>query len=148
MKRLVLLSGLTLAMLPVAWAQDKPTSDEQVIRKIENEWAAALVHDDTAATDRITTEDWHLVTPDGSVQTREQANADLKSGTLKFESFRLDDLKIRVYGDTAVVIGLETEKSSYKGKDESGQYRFTDVFIKRDGKWRAVSSHIAKVTGP
>jgi hypothetical protein len=43
------------------------------------------------------------------------------------------------------VSGLETEKSKYDGKDSSGQYRFTDVFVKQGGAWKAVSTHVSKV---
>jgi hypothetical protein len=46
------------------------------------------------------------------------------------------------------VHGLDTEKSSYKGKDTSGQYRFTDVFVKRNGLWHAVATHASKVAKP
>ncbi len=52
---------------------------------------------------------------------------------------------MRAYGDTAVVHGLETEKSSYKGKDTSGQYRFTDVFVKRNGRWQAIATQVTRV---
>ena len=62
------------------------------------------------------------------------------------ELFHLDDLKVRVYGDTAIVFGLETEKSTIHGKDMSGQHRFTDVFVKRDGRWQAVASHLSRVS--
>jgi hypothetical protein len=53
---------------------------------------------------------------------------------------------VRVYGDTAIASGLGTEKSTYKGKDTSGQYRYTDVFVKRNGTWQAVATHGSKVT--
>jgi hypothetical protein len=46
----------------------------------------------------------------------------------------------------AIVLGLETEKSMIHGKDMSGQYRFTDVFVKRDGRWQAVASHASRVS--
>jgi ketosteroid isomerase-like protein len=52
---------------------------------------------------------------------------------------------VHVDGDTAVVFGLETEKSTYKGADSSGQYRFTDVFVKRNGVWKAIATHVTKV---
>ena len=79
------------------------------------------------------------------MQTRAEANAELKSGAMTFESFKLDDLKVRVIGDTAVVHGLDTEKTTYKGKDVSGQIRFTDIFVKRDGKWLCVATPASKV---
>jgi ketosteroid isomerase-like protein len=55
------------------------------------------------------------------------------------------DLKVKVYGDTAIVSGQTTDKGKYKGQDISGTYRFTDVFVKRDGKWMAVSTHVTPV---
>lgn len=79
------------------------------------------------------------------VSNKAQGLADLKSGAAKIDSFVLGELKVRVYGDTAVVNGTDTEKSSYKGKDTSGQYSWTDVFVKQGGAWKAVNSHVTKV---
>src|SRR6266496_4430480 len=62
-----------------------------------------------AAIDRIVARDWMLTDPEGALITKGQADADLNSGALKFESFKLDAMTVRVYGDTAVVHGLETE---------------------------------------
>jgi ketosteroid isomerase-like protein len=153
MKRLLLViaaSVVTLA-LPAdpAHAQErKQNRIEQAITKLENDWAEALLKGDQAAIDRIVAPEWTLVGPDGKVQSKAQADSDLKAGTVKFESFKLNDLKVSVFKNTAVAQGLETEKSSYKGKDTSGQYRFTDVFIKRDGRWQAVATQITRVEAP
>jgi hypothetical protein len=49
-------------------------------------------------------------------------------------------MKVRIFGDVAVVTGSDDEKSSYKGKDTSGHYVWIDVFVKRKGKWQAVAS--------
>jgi len=49
-------------------------------------------------------------------------------------------MKVRVFGDTAVVTGSDDEKSSYKSKDTSGHYLWSDVFVKREGRWQAVAS--------
>jgi ketosteroid isomerase-like protein len=83
---------------------------------------------------------------DGQVVKKAQSLAELKSGAYKVESLSLSDMKALVLGETAVVLGVATEKSSNKGKDTSGQYRWTDVFKKRDGRWQCVSSHNNKVT--
>ena len=126
-------------------AADDKSKDEEAIKKIEHEWADALVKKDQAVIDRIESPDWMLSDPEGNLVAKAKADADLKSGTVTFESFHTDDLKVRVFGDTAVAYGLETEKSKYQGQDTSGQYRFTDVFIKRDGRWQAISTHISRV---
>jgi ketosteroid isomerase-like protein len=120
-------------------------SVEKIISQMEDDWGAALVNADTATIDRIEAPDWTLTDENGNLLTKAQTDAELKAGDYKATSFKNDEVKVRVYGDTAIVSGLETEKSTYKGKESSGQYRFTDVFIKRDGVWKAVASHESKV---
>lgn len=146
MKRTVLAVILTIVPA-VVWAEakSKPNADEQALIQMENEWAVALAKPDVAMFDRLTAPEWTMVDPAGVVNTKAQVLADFKSGVMKFESYKLDDLKVRVFGDTAIVHGLDTEKSSFKGKDTSGQYRFTDVFVKRDGRWLCVATHISAV---
>ena len=62
------------------------------------------------------------------------------SGENKVESQTLGEMKVRVFGDVAIVTGSDDEKSSFKGKDISGHYVWTDVFVKRNGQWQAVAS--------
>jgi hypothetical protein len=156
MKRLVSF-GLMLVALSVAFAQDGSKkkqkksaagADEQALTKIEEDWGNALVKVDFDTINRIVSPDWILSTPDGKQQTKAQTDADLKSGKIKFESFKINELKVRVYGNAAVVFGLTTEKLTMDGKDMSGQNRFTDTFIKRDGKWQCVATHVTAVPPP
>lgn len=148
MKRLVSL-GLFLAVASLAYVQaaSSPASsaDEKAVAKLEQDWAVALVKKDLATIDAITSPDWVVTLPDGTMVTKAQFDSDLKSGVVVFTEFKVEDLKVKVYGDTAVAFGLETEKSTYKGSDMSGQYRFTDVFTKRNGKWTCVATHVSKV---
>lgn len=146
MYRILALLVAALAACSLGFAASSSTdSDEQALTQIESDWATALTKVDFTVIDRVTAPDWMLTTPDGMLLTKAQADADLKSGTVKFQSFKTDELKVRVNGDTAVVFGLETEKSSYKGEDMSAQYRFTDVFVKRGGKWVCLATHSSKV---
>lgn len=152
MKQIIAVTLLVLATVLFTTTQS-PAADtkvddravQQVITQIEHDWGKALVKRDQAVIDRITAPDWTMTAPDGFLQTKAEVDAEMKSGAVKFESFKIEELKVRVYGDTAIVHGLETEKSSYKGKDISGQYRFTDVFMKRDGQWRALATHVTRV---
>jgi ketosteroid isomerase-like protein len=56
-----------------------------------------------------------------------------------------DDMKVRVYGDEAVVTGRNTTKGQFKGRDISGQYRWTDTWAKRNGRWQCVAEHDSKI---
>ena len=123
-------------------------SVEDTLIQVEHDWGNALLKADVAAWSRFLGDDWVLTYSDGSLVTKPMALADLKEGALRIESFRLDDMKVRVYGDTAVVTGQITEKSKFRDKDTSGVRRFTDVFVKRDGRWQAVASHESDVSAP
>ncbi len=109
--------------------------------QIEHDWGDALLKQDAAAFGRCLGDDWTLTTSEGAVITKPIALADVGRGELRIKSFRLGEVKVRVYGDAAVVIGLIDEKSTLRGVDTSGRRRFTDVFVKRDGRWQAVASH-------
>src|SRR2546428_5303109 len=105
---LLILSALSLLVLP---AQAKPKNDqeaEQAITKFEQEWADAYVKADTAALGRIEAEDYVLIDPEGKLLSKADDMRDVKSGDFKVETFKVDNLKVRFYGKTAVVTGIAT----------------------------------------
>jgi ketosteroid isomerase-like protein len=146
MKRFVTFGGaallLAISSLPARGADTKGV--EKAIIQMEKDWTEAGIKKDAAAFDRIVADDWISVDFEGNVVNKAAAIADLKSGASSSASVDLGELKVRVYGDTAIVIGSDTEKSTYKGKDSSGHYVWTDVFVKRNGRWQAVSSQSVK----
>jgi ketosteroid isomerase-like protein/quercetin dioxygenase-like cupin family protein len=139
------LRGLVVEVKEPAPAPDPVTTS---ILQMEREWAAALVAADIGKIDNIVADDWVLTDPMGQRVSRKDANEELRSGALKFDSTTHSDLKVSVYGDTAVVSGRSKDKGTYKGMDIGGDYAFTDVFVKRDGRWRAVSTHVTRVAQP
>lgn len=112
---------------------------EQALMQMERDWTEAGLKKDAATLGKILADDWVGQGPTG-IATKAEALADLKSGDNKLDSITLGDMKVRVFGDTAVVAGSDDEKSSYKGKDTSGHYTWTDVFVKRQGRWQAAAS--------
>lgn len=82
---------------------------------------------------------------DGVTYNKAQEIANAMAPDSRTQSFVQSDLKVHVYGDVAVVTGLNTIKATFKGADVSGAYRVTDVFVKRDGRWQVVASQGAKV---
>jgi ketosteroid isomerase-like protein len=146
MKRILAVAVLvvvatSLALGQMADKQEKKGKGgtEQALMQMERDWTEAALKKDAAALDKILADDWVGQGPTG-VATKAEALADLKSGDNKIESETLGDMKVRVFGDTAVVTGSDDEKSSYKGKDTSGHYLWTDVFVKRQGRWQAAAS--------
>jgi ketosteroid isomerase-like protein len=138
---------LVFAVASIAQTPAQPTSGsvEQELIKLEQDWAIAGVKSDVAFLDRILAEDWVFTDPEGVVWTKTQSQAALKSGEDIITSAVNDDMKVRVYGDTAVVTGRWTGKETLKGKDIGGQSRWTDTWIKKAGRWQCVATHASKI---
>lgn len=152
MKGILAALVLVLAVSCQAFAQAKPAapaksaSVEQELIKLENDWNNAEVKRDVAALSRILADDWTVADPEGTIVNKAQDLAEIKSGESVTTSAVADEMKVRVYGDAAVVVGRNTVKEQYKGKDFSGQYRFTDTWVKKDGRWQCVATAATKIT--
>ena len=147
MKNVLAIAFFCLFSLSLAVGQQasKTSSVEDQVKKQEQNWAQATVKEGAAAVDQYEADDIIDTDPGGRVTDKTQDKTDLSSGDLKFQSIELSELKVHVYGDTAVAAGTSTVKGTYKGQDISGKYRFTDVWVKRSGKWHAVASQSTKL---
>lgn len=114
-------------------------AEEQALMQIERDWAAAMVKRDVAALDRILAKEW-AENADGEVMTRAQGLAALKSGAFKLEWVNLHDLSVHVFGDVAIATMAVDIKGTFMGKPVPPSQRSTDFFVKRDGRWQAVST--------
>lgn len=114
-------------------------AEEQAVIQIEREWAAAMVKRDVAALDRILATEW-VENADGEVMTRAQALAALTSGGFKLESVNLHGLSVHIFGDAAIATMAATIKGTFMGQPVPPSQRSTDFFVKRDGRWQAVST--------
>jgi ketosteroid isomerase-like protein len=158
MKRMLLIPILALVALALALGQE-PTEKkspgkgkgagsgtiEQQIKDLEKQWTDAELKHDAAALEPILADDIVEIGTWG-LQSKAEDLADLKSGEPKLESMSVEDMKVRVFGNAVVVNGHYTEKGTYKGKDISGEGRFTDVFTKRQGRWQCVSTQMTPIT--
>ena len=129
----------TVTLIVVGQTSTSPNPDEDSVRKIEDEFAAAYGRNDADALDRLWAADYTFVNPAGQVLTKAQRLAMLRSGELKIEGYSRDEENIRVYGTTAVVTYRSTVKAQRNGTDISSQRRVITVLVKRDGRWQAVA---------
>ena len=142
MNRIVFAVSLVVLVFGVAiLAQTQSENPEQELIKLEKEWGEAEVRRDIAFFERILADEYMFTNPEGAVWTKAQYIANLKSGDLMVLSSVLDEIKVRVYGDSAVCFGRATGRAQLKGKDVSSQYRFTDTWVKRAGRWQCVADH-------
>jgi ketosteroid isomerase-like protein len=150
MKRISIAVSMAVLVFAVALQAQTPVqtqteSVEQELITLENEWADAWVKRDVAFFDRIIADDYTWTSPWGDVWTKAQDLALVKSGETVIKSWVLADMKVRVYGDTAVVTGRNTIKETYKGEDVSGQNRWTHTWVKRAGRWHCVAAHSSEI---
>ena len=120
---------------------------EQELMQLEKESAAAAVKGDTTFLDRHTAANYVGTDPVGGVGDRATMMAGAKAGDPKFEALDLDEMSVRMAGtEAAVVTGRATVKGKLKsGMDISGQYRFTDVWVKQEGRWQLMTWQATKI---
>ena len=118
---------------------------EQTLMKLERDALAALLKRDIAGFGRIFSDEAVIITPDGTPQTKSQLLADVKSGDLVIASSAISEMKVRAYGDSAVVTYVTVDKGKYKGQDISGRYRWTDVFVRSGGTWQIVAGQGTRI---
>ena len=139
---LCLLCSVLSAAVTVQAQQTNTNSDaaiSETLQAMEHDWLNAEKNHDTAAFEKIVADDWIAIGPDGKSQTKAQRAAEIKAAHI------MGDMKVRLFGDTAVVTGTDDEIIMEAGKKSSDHYAWTDVFVKRNGKWLAVASQTAQI---
>jgi Domain of unknown function (DUF4440) len=114
--------------------------EEQAIIELKHRTNDAVVRRDFAEIRRAEGEDFIVTYPDGHLGTREEQIADWETGKVKIVSATADDLTVRLYGHTAILLGRDKITAQIGEQSISGAYRFTDVLLKRKGEWQFVAS--------
>ena len=119
----------------------------QTVQKLERAWLDAYEQHDAKAMDAIVADDFSITFPNGSIQTKPQIMASLNRSrpagapTMKF---RTEEVRARVYGDTVILTGRVITEIQREGQANSTeQQRYTDTYVKRNGRWQVVASHLS-----
>jgi ketosteroid isomerase-like protein len=126
---------------------DEPAPENQVAALSEQHRLAAI-KGDTKALDAVLADDWVVVGPTGAVETKRQQEEKIKDKSLVFEAIDPKEVKVRVHGDAAIVMGLYHIKATRNGRTVDGVFRNTGVFTKQAGRWRCVFNQVTPVAGP
>ncbi len=123
----------------------------QQLEKLAEDWAAAELHGDTTFLGRVLADDFVGVGPRGFTLTKEQWISRHEAGNLRYESFGLDEVEVRPYGDAAVVVCRQNAEGVYE--DDNGrydiheQYRATLIFVKQQERWLLAGLHLSPILG-
>jgi uncharacterized protein (TIGR02246 family) len=119
----------------------------QAVQKLERAWLDAYEQHDEKAMDAIVAEDFTITFPNGSIQTKAQIMAGIRtprSSTGPAMKFHTEDVQARVYGDTVILIGRVVTEYQRAGQPTSKEeQRYTDTYVKRNGRWQVVASHLS-----
>jgi len=139
--------GLLLLIAGPAWrsaagqAPPVPEATRAALLALEKEWDDAIVRKDMATLERILDPGFLFIDVDGSVTTRAALLAGIRSPKLVIEPFVTRDVQVRVYGRTAILTGWFEQRGSYDGRRFTLRQRYTDVYVRLDSRWVAVSAH-------
>jgi ketosteroid isomerase-like protein len=138
---------LAIAVLAVrALPAQAPTRTEQELTRLEHAWSTAVVQRDSAFLESLYADEYVSIDEFGVARNKAEDLAVVTTGDWRLLSFELTGLRFHVYRDVAVVHGLNAQTGTYHGRDANGAYRFTDVFVRRQGRWQCVSTHVTLVT--
>jgi len=111
------------------------------------EWDRAMVTNDAEAIGRYMDEDWTIIGSDGSVGDKASFLALIESGTLSHDVMESDEMNVRVYGDSAVVTSRGVSGGQYQGGSFREVERVSCVFVRREGLWKCVLTHLSRIAG-
>ncbi len=133
---------LTLASVGQAAAQkSKDDSQQTKLLVMEHLWNEAQVNRDSRALDGMIGAQFINTEYDGEVSDKSKFLADIKDPHFDLSSLTIQDLKVSMYSDSAVVVGTYRTKGSFQGKPYEHIGRFTDTWVFTEGRWQCVASH-------
>lgn len=134
-----LLLAATALLLAAPATMLGATSDEQTILDLERQLSKASAHNDIAAIKRIVGDDYTGIEAIGKIETKAEWLDGIKTEALIVEAEEPSEMKVRMYGNVAVVNGHLSVRDQRGGKTGHHEIAFTDVWVKRDGRWQVVN---------
>lgn len=149
----LLIIGFLATTLAAFGQTTKPSANNKTqatLMQLERDIGQANVRRDKAFFEKIEADEFIFTDSGGGVTTRAEdiASLDKPPGDLRLVSYDVDDMKVSIYGNTAVVTGRTTTVSKGKDREVTLRSRFTDVFVKRHGKWQIVAGHSSRLRQP
>lgn len=142
----IFLLALCATSLCAAQKPQKRENRHREIDQLEEAWRSAVLASDTAAMGSLLADDYTAITANGTLQTKQDWLAGLRSGRVRFTTLDVSDRKIRFYGNTAVVISRAEVQAATGDDDLSGSFRYTRVYVRNpQGRWKIVSFEASRI---
>lgn len=113
---------------------------------LAHEWDRSMVENDADAIGRYMADDWTIIGSDGSLGDKATFLGLVSSGVLSHDVMKSDDVRVRVYGETAVVTSRGVSGGTYQGQPFREVERVSCVFVREEGRWRCVLTHLSRLS--
>ena len=144
MKRILVVMISLLCLWAVVKGQTIGDSERE-IRELETQRFRAMERVDVATLNRILSDDLIYTHASGLRQTKSELIGVLGSGDMKYESITTDDVRVRIFTETAVVTGRALIKIKAHGEEQSFKLCYLDVYVKQDGRWQMLAWQSSRV---
>jgi ketosteroid isomerase-like protein len=120
--------------------------DEKELRRVEAVLCRAFESGDAATLRKYMDATFTQTSSRGEVTDFEQNVAEVARREPHYEVFRNHEQNVRLYGDTAIILGITTVKGTSEDKEFAADFQYTDTWIRRDGHWKIAASHASRLT--
>jgi len=138
------LSLIGVALFVVAAGAAHADDSEDVLR-LDKDISVATWTGDAVWFEQHLTDDYVLITPSGTTRTKRDVIRELSTPGLKMDPYEPQEVEVRIYGDTAIVTGRMLQRFTLGRVRYANDLRYTDVWVKKKGKWWLVSGHTSNV---
>jgi ketosteroid isomerase-like protein len=148
MKRLMFSIVLVLLVSCLCFGQAKQAAVHNAVQEItalENAWNEASQKYNVSWFEKYLADSYVGTDEEGKVSDKAMVTERVKNKVAKIEAVSNENVKVQLYGDTAIATGIFVVKGTFKEKDNSGKYPWTDTWIKLNGRWQCVASHNSKL---
>ena len=153
MKVILLVTAISIIAANSVSGQSAQRNDslEQEIRKLDRTESEAVLRNDLVALEKLWAEDFTVNSPRNQISKgRKEVFELIRAGIVKYSSFVREIEAILVHGDTVIVMGLETVKpiGNAQGVGQTLRRRYTNIWMKRQGRWQVTARHANVICQP
>jgi ketosteroid isomerase-like protein len=113
--------------------------------EVAHQWDRAMIENDADAIGEFMADDWIIIGSDGNVGDKPNFLALVRSGSLTHHVMESHDIRMRLYGDAAVMTARGVSGGTYRGQTFHEVERVSCVFVRQEGRWRCVLTHLSRL---
>ncbi len=140
------MKGLFILLFSLVAISCRPASGDQQkeLMRVEQEFAKAVLNNDPEAIGKFLSDDWVIVDADGGIIDKARFLDVIQSKKLIHDSMELDDMQVRVHGNTAIVTTVTSTEGKFMKQSFVTRERATDVFVRQNGRWICEFSQLTR----